>query len=85
MTTDFTRRELAKLAGTGAVALSAATTIGRSAVASEATSGRTTVAQATTRSSEQRAVTSASSDAAMERADELLRQMTVEEKAMQLS
>jgi beta-xylosidase len=85
MTMNFTRRELAKLGGTGALALSAAATIGRSTIASEATSGATTVAQATTQSSEQRAVTSDASGTAMQRADELLRQMTIEEKAMQLS
>jgi hypothetical protein len=71
MTMDFTRRELAKLAGTGALALSAAAAIGRPTIASEATSGSTTVAQATIRSSEQRPVTSDPSGTAMQRADEL--------------
>jgi Glycosyl hydrolase family 3 N terminal domain len=85
MATNFTRRELGKLAGTGALVMSASATIGRSTSATEATARSTTVAQATTQSSEQRAMTSDASGTAMQRADELLRTMTIAEKAMQLS
>jgi beta-xylosidase len=82
----FTRRELAKLAGTGALAMSAAATIGRSTSASEAMRGSATVAQADTSSpSDTAAAMGTASSAAMQRVDELLRQMTIEEKAMQLS
>ena len=86
MTTDFTRRELAQLAGTGALALSAAASIGRPTSATEAMRGSATVAQADTSSAPGTAATSdTASSVAMQRADELLRQMTVEEKPMQLS
>jgi hypothetical protein len=50
MTTDFTRRELAKLAGTGALAMSAAAAVGGTASATEPMPGSATVAQADTSS-----------------------------------
>jgi hypothetical protein len=84
MTTDFTRRELAKLAGTGAVVI-AAPAIGRSTSAADLRVGNAMVAQAATGAGEKGKATNPSSDIAMQRADELLRQMTIEEKAMQLS
>src|SRR5262245_12844776 len=88
MPTNFTRRELAKHAGTGAFMMSASATgtIGLSTSATEATAQ-----PAENNAAEPSAtvgkgsVPDAASAAAMQRADELLRQMTIEEKAMQLS
>jgi hypothetical protein len=86
MTTDFTRRELAKLAGTGALAMSAAAAVGGSTSMAEPMTGGATVAQADTSFPSGTAATmDTASSVAMQRADELLRQMTIEEKAMQLS
>jgi hypothetical protein len=64
MTTDFTRRELAKLAGTGAVMISAPA-VGLSTSATEATARNSMVAQAATQVGEKGKVTKASSDVAM--------------------
>jgi hypothetical protein len=81
MTTDVTRREFAKLAGTGALMMSASSAVGIPASAA----GSATVAQAPSETHAKAKAATAPSDAVMQRVDELLRQMTVEEKAMQLS
>jgi glutamate-1-semialdehyde aminotransferase len=66
--------------------MSAAAAVGGSTSATEAIRGSATVAQADTSSpSDTAAAMGTASSAAMQRADELLRQMTIEEKAMQLS
>ncbi|WP_203546893.1 hypothetical protein [Mesorhizobium sp. AA22] len=80
---DLTRRELAKLAGTGALMVSA-TGVGLATTASDAAAQADQTAQPSTPATSAPAA-AAAADPAMERADELLRQMTVEEKAMQLS
>jgi hypothetical protein len=80
MATNLTRRDLAKLAA-GAFMISAPA-IGRSTSAADVTAGNAMVAQAATQAAEKGKATNSVSDIAMQRADELLRQMTIEEKAM---
>jgi hypothetical protein len=85
---SLTRRHV--LVSTSAAALtsavaSSAARASKTSTASPSQAGSTTVAQAATQTWDKRPVTEGSSTAAMARADELLRQMTIEEKAMQLS
>ena len=84
---SLTRRHF--LRSTSAVALTSAAA--SSAPASETSRAglsqarNATVAQATPQISEKRTIVGVPSATAMQRADELLRKMTIEEKAMQLS
>src|SRR5262245_42371094 len=86
MTTNFTRREVAKLAspGTFMMSASATATIGLSTTEAIAQLGDNNAAEPSATVGKG-SVPDAASTSAMRRADELLRQMTIEEKAMQLS
>jgi hypothetical protein len=85
MATDFTRRQAAQIAAASALLTSVAPTTAVGQSATEAAVKSIKLAQAATDIGEKGMALSAPPAAAMQRADELLRQMTLEEKAMQLS
>ena len=93
--TQLSRREVVKLAGATAIGLTATatlttrTSIAQAAdapgTAADSTNGSTGAQARATTPAETPTVASPTNSDAMRRADDLLRRMTVEEKAMQLS